>query len=104
MRTSKRRDEIELLLERRDREGLTYAEIARMAGIRPSTMSTWAWRLRRDGRRRSAPLKGRGQGFVEIVAGAAPTQEARIEIELSNGRRVTVRPSCRPQQTDTRWG
>jgi transposase len=49
MRTSKRREEIERLLHRREREGLTYAQIAAIAGIQPSTMSTWAWRLRREG-------------------------------------------------------
>lgn len=90
MRTSKRREEIERLLERRDREGLTYAEIARMAGIRPSTMSTWAWRIRHEGRRTRRRQQDGRQSFVEIVAGGGHSDATHIEIELPNGRRITA--------------
>jgi hypothetical protein len=96
MRTSKRREEIERLLERRDREGLTYAEVARIAGIRPSTVTTWAWRLRREGRR-PARRSGR-QSFVEIVPRDCERDGARVEIELRSGRRVIVPAEVGPEQ------
>ena len=90
MRTSQRREEIERLLEQRKREGLTYAQIAKIASIRASTMTTWAWRLRREGRRRRWRNGGDRQSFVEIVTSDGPEDGARIEIELRCGRRIVV--------------
>ena len=58
-RTRSRRDEIAELLALREREGLTYEELAAVSGLKRSTLSWWAWRLRREDRER-AP-------FAEVV-------------------------------------
>src|ERR1043165_6140493 len=92
MATTKRRAEIAQLLERGKREGLTYAKLAEIAGIQPSTMSTWAWRLRRERRERGEPEGGTEvPEFVELI-GAGSTPDARVEIELRSGRRILVTP------------
>jgi len=36
------------LLAHRDKEGLTYAELAEQTGYSRATLSWWSWRLRRD--------------------------------------------------------
>ena len=52
-----RREQIRRLLERRDREGLTYRELARRTGESPRTLAWWGSRLRRE--------RSRSRGFVE---------------------------------------
>lgn len=72
-------------LERREREGLTYAELEARTGVSRKALQWWAWKLRRE--EQSAPA------FVEVEVRAdkAPS-ETRIEVELANGRRLAVRP------------
>jgi len=43
-----RRATIRGWLALREREGLTYAQLAARCGINASTLAHWAWRLRRE--------------------------------------------------------
>ena len=43
---SSRRDEIVALLAQREREGLTYEQLARRSGLAANTLAWWRWRLR----------------------------------------------------------
>ncbi len=88
-----RREEIRRLLETGKQRGLTYAEIAASAGIAPSTLATWAWRIRRE--RKQDPA--RSARFVELV----PEKDVngdRVEITLVTGRRISVATSIDRQQ------
>jgi hypothetical protein len=72
----------------REREGLTFRELARRSGICAGTLGHWAWRLRReraDGRKRE-------RGFVELVAETTmpAASSSRVEIVLRDERRVIV--------------
>ena len=83
-----RRREVQRWLALREREGLTFRELARRSGICSGTLGHWAWRLRRE------ETNGRGQrrGFVQLVpdaeAEAAPS--SRVEIVVRGERRVIV--------------
>jgi transposase-like protein len=72
------------LLERREREGLSYRELARKSGESPQTLSWWSHRLRRERTGR------RGRAFVELVAArtsrGAGTES--FEVVLASGRRI----------------
>ena len=84
------------LVRRWQRSGQTACEFAQAAGVNPSTLTYWAWRLKRE----SEGSKGHGvtrQGskaevdrgsFVELVA--SPVEEQRFEIELVDGRRLRI--------------
>ena len=84
--TQSRRAEIAALLARREREGLTYAELAEIAGIAKTTLSWWSWRLRRE--RVDEP------GFVEVAVAPGPGEPAsRSAITLRcNGVAIEVEP------------
>jgi transposase-like protein len=56
-----RRATIRSWLALREREGLTYPQLSARSGINASTLAHWAWRLRREGERRS------DEAFVELV-------------------------------------
>ena len=77
-----RREQIRRLLERRERQGLTYRELARQTGESPRTLAWWSSRLRR--------ARSRSRGFVELVAKPASTapRAGSFEIVLGSGRRV----------------
>ncbi len=79
-----RREQIRRLLERRDREGLTYRELARQTGESPRTLAWWSSRLRRD--------RGRSRSFVELVArsSGAESRRGNFEIVLGSGLRVVA--------------
>ena len=79
-----RREQIRRLLERRDREGLSYRELARRTGESPRTLAWWSSRLRRG--------RGRSRGFVELVAkpGSTAPRAGSFEIVLGSGRRVVA--------------
>ena len=87
MRTTPRRTEIALLLARHKREGLTYAELAEISGVRPTTLSWWAWKLRRVETRDGSPKPTGAVSFVEVVPESVEDSD-RIEIVLRNGRRI----------------
>lgn len=60
-----RRSQISRWLSRRELHGWTFRERARRSGLPVSTLSYWAWRLRRE---HSTRAEGRSPGpFVEIV-------------------------------------
>lgn len=81
-----RREQIRRLLERREREGLTYTELARESGLSAGTLSWWSWRLRRGKRGH------KGRNFVELV----PPERAdggaggEFEVVLRSGRRISL--------------
>ncbi len=79
-----RRVQIRGLLEQRDREGLTYRELARQTGESPTTLAWWRNRLRRE---RRGLMR-----FVELVPKSSGTTSrgGTFEIVLRSGRRVVA--------------
>lgn len=75
------------LLARREREGLTFAELSQQSGVPLGTLASWSSRLRSEG---SAELGG----FVELTPPEELPQgaidSARLEVVLGRGRRVLV--------------
>ena len=86
-RDDARRDRIRRLLDRREREGLTFRELAERSGIPAGTLGSWAWKLRQEAAAQE------DTGFVELVeAEDVPTPaRASFEIVLEHGRRILVR-------------
>lgn len=72
------------MLARRDREGLTLAELSRRTGVPTGTLGWWASRLRRE-----VPA-----GFIELVELPAPAEATgatgRVELVLKDGLRVVL--------------
>ena len=88
-----RRDEMRRLLSRRDRAGLTFRELSAESGVPMSTLSFWAWKLRREADESASSADGAG-GFVELLARPEIIPEqvgAAIEILLAGDRRVVLR-------------
>jgi hypothetical protein len=82
---------MEALLARRERRGLSYAELSAASGVPVTTLSWWASRLRRE--------REAAAGFVEVVGGGGgetEPREARVEIALSCGRQLVVREAIAP--------
>jgi len=77
------------LLARREREGLTLAELARRARIPVGTLAWWSSRLRRQEAESSV-------GFVELKPEAGVARglggDCRLEVVLACDRRVLVPP------------
>ena len=84
MPTRNRRRDIERLLARRARLGLTFRELSEESGIPIPTLSYWASKLRREGDSSEARLVE-----VEILEDA---ESAPITIESETGWRVRVEP------------
>lgn len=80
------RKRIEALLLRRERLGLTFAELSRRSGVSVPTLSWWASKLRRE-------AGGEGRRFVEVLPVGEDDERgsARVEIVLRNGRQLVVR-------------
>jgi transcriptional regulator with XRE-family HTH domain len=83
------RKRIEALLLRRERRGLTYAELAEQSGVPLPTLTWWAGKLRREG-------GGRDAAFVQVLP-AGGEDGARVEILLRNGRQLVVREAITPE-------
>lgn len=64
-RVRRARSEVQRWLRVREREGVSFAEIARRSGIPVGTLASWAHRLRQ-------PAPEQAQGFVEVVTSGAP--------------------------------
>lgn len=77
------------LLVRREREGLTLAELSRRTGIPAGTLGWWSSRLRREASRAPA-------GFVELKPRAETPvrgdRDGKLEVVLDGGRRLLVPP------------
>ena len=97
-------------IEHGEREGLTFAEVARRAGVCVKTVQRWSARLRaeeeREGFKLDSERSRRGQyshelppdleraalpegAFVELEEHVEP-RAGRIEIVLARGRRLVV--------------
>jgi hypothetical protein len=78
------RPDIQRLLERRARHGLTFREISEESGIPIPTLSYWASKQRREG--------GAGEPVAQFVPVAieGDDQAGTIAIELGAAVRVTV--------------
>lgn len=82
------RSRMEALLARRERRGLTFAQLAAESGVPLTTLCWWSARLRRE---------RAGQGFVELVPAADDASaEARVEVALRSGRQLVVREAIAP--------
>jgi hypothetical protein len=80
---------MEALLLRRERRGLTFAELSASSGIPVPTLSWWCSRLRRE--------RAAGEGFVEVApATESDAGDARVEIVLRSGRQLVVREAIAP--------
>jgi hypothetical protein len=89
MKRIDRREEIRRLLVRREREKLTYAELARRTGESAQALAWWAWRFRHDGKGHDGA--GRGAEFVEVKVTEEPVgPRADLELVLASGHRVVV--------------
>ncbi|MGH7898664.1 MAG: IS66 family insertion sequence element accessory protein TnpA [Candidatus Binatia bacterium] len=77
------------------RSGLKAREFAESIGVKPATLTYWAWRLGRDGGKRgNRDRAGRGSRiavgtqFVELITSAV--EDRRFELELGNGCRLRI--------------
>lgn len=86
------RKRIESWLARRERRGLTFAELSRQSGVPVPTLAWWAGKLRQEAGRAS-------RRFVEVlpVGEAEASGAARVEIVLRNGRQLVVREAITPE-------
>lgn len=78
------------------RSGLKAREFAASIGVKPSTLTYWAWRLGREAREhrarrpRRAARAAKPAKFVEVIAEAGALDERRFELTLGNGRRLGI--------------
>jgi transcriptional regulator with XRE-family HTH domain len=88
-----RREVVRRLLARREREGLTYAELARRSGESAHALSWWAWRLRQEGGQDGKPKRARAAEFIEVKLSEEPEGEAAsgLELVLASGHRLVIR-------------
>jgi len=85
------RVEIDAILDQRDREGLTYEELAERTGVAKSTLSWWSWRRRREGVERKDG--GRTPRFAEVVTTPERPGDGRgIELTTASGLELRVPP------------
>jgi hypothetical protein len=81
--------ELERLLRRRERLGLTYRELSEESGIPIPTLSWWSRRLR------EVPAGGDSCELVAVeVVDEQPLEEMAIEIRCGDGLRVMVPASA----------
>ncbi|MCP4119558.1 MAG: hypothetical protein GY944_11850 [bacterium] len=85
MKQRYRRPDIQRLLERRSRHGLTFREISEESGIPIPTLSYWAAKVRREAED-DEPASTRFVS-VNVIDDERP---GRIAIELGSAIRVTV--------------
>lgn len=86
MAETDRAREMRRLLRRREREGLTYAELAAVTGESRHTLAWWAWKLRQPVHEESG-----APPFVELsISPPELATSTGIEVLLSNGRRLAV--------------
>lgn len=83
-----RRQQVRRWLARRERLGLTYAELSRETGLAASTLAHWAWRLRGE-EGRAAEDGQSGSAFVELVT-TEPAASRAVEVVLRGERRLRI--------------
>jgi hypothetical protein len=89
MKRIDRREEMRRLLVRRERERLTYAELARRTGESAQALAWWAWRLRHEGRGPDRAI--RRPEFVEVKVSDEPSElRTGLELVLASGHRVVI--------------
>ncbi len=76
------------LLEQRETEGLSFAELSKSSGIPIGTLHRWGRRFRCEAGAPPAP-------FVELVTGPAARGGQQVEIVLHSGRTLTI-PAAGP--------
>jgi len=85
------RTEIDAILDERDREGLTYDELAERTGVAKSTLSWWSWRRRREGGERKGGR--RTAHFAEVVTTPERVRDGKgIELTTASGLELRVPP------------
>lgn len=91
METTDRSEQMRRLLERREREKLTFRQAAALEPGVSVHMLFW-WRRKLFGRRAPAPRRRKGTGaFIELVAPkASPPRTSRYELVLCGSRRIVV--------------
>jgi transposase len=78
-------------IARWEKSGLSRAEFAARAGVRPEALSWWRWALRRRPHEASKTALVPRVSFVEVQALEVPPGSGdRIEVALLNGRVVRV--------------
>jgi len=84
-----RRSEIERLLRRREREGLTYRELSEVSGIPIPTLAWWSRKLEREAKTR-LQAETCGLVAVEVVDDEVDEGSAAIEIVVGERLRLVV--------------
>ena len=91
METADRAEQMRRLLERREREQLTYRQAAALEpGVTVNQLFWWRRRLFGRSSTASAAAASRARGFVRLVEAQAAGADERVEIALTNQRRLIV--------------
>lgn len=91
MKVEEREEQMRRLLERREREGLTYRQAATLEpGVSINMLFWWRKRLARTSSAAPAVERSSPAAFVELASSRPSSSASRIEIVLERGRRVVV--------------
>lgn len=82
--------QMQRVLARWERSGLTLAEFARREEMPAGTLAWWRYQLRREARRGSAVVAAPAATFTEVQREPAMPAPAVVEVVLRNGRVVRV--------------
>ena len=90
-----RRPQVEELVRRFEREGISYRQLAAEAGMPVMSLYNWNRRLRREkrGRERRDEVRPERKGFVEVKSAVALPRAPRdgvVELVLASGLRIRV--------------
>lgn len=89
-----RRHEIERLLRRRERQGLTYRELSEESGIPIPTLCWWSKKLKREVVDAAVAADRCEWVPVEVVEDELEGRGATIEIALGDKMRLLVPPAA----------
>jgi len=89
-----RRREIERLLRKRRRQGLTYRELSGESGIPIPTLSWWSRKLDREVEGAAVEADSCKMVPVEVVEDEPEDEDAAIEIALGDKVRLLVPPTA----------